>query len=71
MKVSIAAERCIGAGNCVEVASRVFTQSDKDGIAVVLKEDVPPEDQDAVEQAADICPVGAILRSRAQAAAGA
>jgi ferredoxin len=71
VKVSIAAERCIGAGNCVEVAPRVFTQSDKDGIAVVLQEDVPTEEQEAVEQAVDICPVGAVLLARAAAAQGA
>jgi ferredoxin len=70
MKASIAAERCIGAGNCVEVAPRVFTQSDRDGIAVVLQEDVSPEQQSAVEQAADICPVGAILLSRANGSSG-
>lgn len=69
MKAEIAAERCIGAGTCVTTVPTVFTQSEQDGIAVVLKDPVPPESEEDVERAADLCPVQAILLSRNAAAA--
>lgn len=46
------------------MAPELFAQSDRDGIAVVLQDEVPVSDIANVEEAADICPVGAILLAR-------
>ena len=53
-------ERCMGAGNCAEVAPKYFDQSDTDGTVVVRQAAVDPDDRVLVEQAIDICPVGAL-----------
>jgi ferredoxin len=63
MRIGVASERCIGAGNCVDVAPKYFDQSDAVGIVEVLVDEVDPEDEDKVAEAADICPVAAILLS--------
>ena len=54
-------ERCIGAGNCAEVAPSYFDQDEFDGTVRLLRIAVAPGDEDAVAAAADICPVSAIL----------
>ncbi len=61
MKIEVATERCIGAGNCVEVAAKYFAQGEDDGLVIVLQHDVDPGDEDTVNRAIDICPVAAIL----------
>jgi len=63
MHIEVAHERCIGAGNCVEIAPRYFTQGENDGLVQVLVDSIDTPDTGAVERAADICPVGAILLS--------
>lgn len=63
MRIAVAAERCIGSGNCVDVASRYFDQSDLDGVVEILADEVAAADEAAVAEAADICPVSAILLS--------
>jgi ferredoxin len=63
MHISVAEERCIGAGNCVEVAPRYFEQRDSDGIVMVLESEVDGADEAVVNEVADICPVQAILLS--------
>ena len=68
MRIEVLAERCIGSGNCVELAPRYFDQSDVDGIVEVLAENVEPGDEAAVTKAADICPVAAILLGAGRAA---
>jgi ferredoxin len=68
VKAEIAVERCIGAGTCTTVASSVFTQSEVDGVAVVLQDPVPEAEETDVERAADLCPVQAILLHRQRAA---
>jgi ferredoxin len=52
---------CIGGGMCVMAAPRVFDQSEDEGLVVVLDEHPPPEEHDAVREAARLCPSGAIL----------
>ncbi len=59
--IDILHERCIGAGNCAEVSPKYFDQSDTDGTVVQLREQVDDGDEFSVQQAADVCPVGAIL----------
>jgi ferredoxin len=53
-------ERCIGAGNCTDVARKYFDQSEEDGTVMLLRPAVDPSDEDVVAQAVDVCPVGAL-----------
>jgi ferredoxin len=63
MKIEVITERCIGAGNCVEVAPAYFAQGESDGIVILLNDDVAQADEEIVLRAIDICPVAAILQS--------
>lgn len=58
--IEVYEERCIGAGNCVEVAAGYFAQKDSDGTVRTLRTAVEPGDEPLVERAISICPVGAI-----------
>ena len=58
MKVRIE-DTCTACGLCVETCPEVFEMGAD--IAQVIDEDVPPEFEDAVQQAADECPVEAII----------
>ncbi len=58
MKVGIE-DTCTACGLCVDTCPEVFRMgSDK---AEVISPNVPPEFEDAVQQAADECPVEAII----------
>ncbi|MEV4318686.1 (4Fe-4S)-binding protein [Actinocrispum sp. NPDC049592] len=50
---------CVGAGMCVLTAPEVFDQDD-DGIVTVLQPEPGADEQDAVRQAATLCPSGAV-----------
>ena len=65
--ISVLRERCMGAGNCAEVAPDYFDQDDLDGTVVLLRPEVGQGDEDEVARAADICPVAAILLKSAAA----
>ena len=58
MKVKIE-DTCTACGLCVETCPEVFEMGPD--IAQVVDEDIPPEFEDAVQQAADECPVEAII----------
>ena len=58
MKVRID-DSCTACGICVETCPEVFQMSDE--IAEVITEQVPPQFEDAVHQAADECPVESIV----------
>jgi ferredoxin len=58
MRVSVDGERCVGSGQCVDVAPQVFRQS-KDGVSSVI-EQPSAEHKAAVREAWDTCPVMAI-----------
>ena len=58
MKVSIE-DTCTACGLCADTCPDVFEMGDD--IAEVVVEQVPPEFEDAVLQAADECPVEAII----------
>jgi ferredoxin len=58
MKVKIDRELCIGVGNCVTVAPRVF-RLDKENKAIIL--DASAADEDMLMKAAESCPVNAII----------
>ncbi len=58
MKVRIE-DSCTACGLCVDTCPEVFTMGDN--MAEVLVDVVPAEQEDAVQQAADECPVEAII----------
>jgi ferredoxin len=52
-------DTCTACEQCVETCPEVFQMGDQ--IAEVIVDEVPPEHEDAVQQAADECPVEAII----------
>jgi ferredoxin len=58
-KVHVDEDLCIGAGQCVLVAPRIFDQ-DEQGLVVLLDATPPPELHDAARKAAKLCPARAI-----------
>jgi ferredoxin len=58
MKVRID-DSCTACGLCVETCPEVFRMGDT--IAEVITAEVPPQFEDAVQQAADECPVESIV----------
>ena len=58
MKATVS-EDCIGCGLCESTCDAVFSIGDE-GTAVAIEEDIPEEVEDAAQEAADNCPVGAI-----------
>jgi ferredoxin len=59
-KAVVKKDVCIGCGLCTSIASEVFGFAD-DGLAEnILGGDVPAGSEDAVQESADSCPVGAI-----------
>ncbi|WP_141004203.1 ferredoxin [Nocardioides humi] len=59
-RITVVPDRCIGAGNCVDVAPGHFAQDAATGLVVQLREEVVPEELGAVQMAVDVCPVMAI-----------
>ena len=59
MKVRVDTDLCAGFGICVGICPEVFALHD-DGYATVLVDEVPPELEDPVQQAASQCPTQAI-----------
>ncbi|HIE28868.1 TPA: ferredoxin [Candidatus Poribacteria bacterium] len=61
MKVSVDEDLCTACGLCVDTCPEVFDLGDDDDVAQV-KVDVVPEDlEELCEQAAEECPVEAIV----------
>ena len=58
MKVKVEEELCTGCGLCADNCSEVFELTDD--VAQVIIDEVPPEHEDCVKDAADDCPVEAI-----------
>lgn len=59
MRITADQERCIGAGMCVFAAPRVFDHDD-DGRVVVMEAEPPFGSLQAVREAVDLCPSGAL-----------
>ena len=59
MKVRVDPDLCTGCGVCIELCPEVFELQDDVSVATVSE--VPAEHEDAVREAADACPVEAIL----------
>ncbi len=52
-------DTCTACGLCVDTCPEVFDMGDE--IATVIVDEVPDEHEEAVQQAADECPVEAII----------
>ncbi|MFH9044116.1 ferredoxin [Streptomyces sp. NPDC017966] len=60
MRISVDRDLCVGAGQCVLSAEDVFDQDRHDGLVVLRTPDPSPAESDAVRDAVDRCPAGAI-----------
>ena len=60
MQAKVIRERCIGCGTCAGVCPKVFDMDDE-GLAIVIATPVPEEEEISVQEAADGCPVEAIM----------
>ena len=60
MKVRVDADVCVGSGSCVSLCPEVFEMSD-DGVAVAKTAEVPAEHEAACRDAAESCPVEAVI----------
>lgn len=67
MHVDIDQVKCVGAGQCVMAAPGVFDQRDDDGIVVLLTSSPDTDEQNAVREAAVLCPAAAIHVSDSRA----
>ena len=59
MKVKVNNEACIGCGACHQICDKVFDFNDE-GYAYAKTQEINSELTDAVQEAADCCPTGAI-----------
>ncbi|MEU4242630.1 ferredoxin [Actinoplanes sp. NPDC026619] len=60
MRIEFDEPKCVAAGQCAMVAPDVFDQREEDGVAIVLDPAPEPSQQDAVREAAAVCPAAAI-----------
>ncbi|WP_369172880.1 ferredoxin [Streptomyces sp. R28] len=60
MRVRIARDLCVGAGQCERSAPDVFAQDDS-GLSRALTEAPAAEQRPSVREAASLCPVRAVL----------
>ncbi|APU14511.1 MULTISPECIES: ferredoxin [Actinoalloteichus] len=60
MQVEVDKDRCVGAGMCALTCPEVFDQDEEQGRVVLLQAAPDVERQDAVIEAAEVCPSGAI-----------
>jgi len=58
-KVVVDEDLCIGAGQCVLIAPRIFDQDDR-GLVILLDATPPPALHEAARKAAKLCPAKAI-----------
>jgi len=56
MKIIADRSKCVGAGQCVMVARRLFGQSPDDGLVVINVESPDESERDLVELALRSCP---------------
>ena len=61
MKVWVDPQRCQGHTLCSMIAPDSFVLDDIEGHSSAVSEDVPPEQEDVVQEAAESCPEQAIM----------
>lgn len=59
MKVRVDEEACVGDGSCVSICPDIFEMVDD--VAKAKMEDVPESLEPSCREAADVCPVEAII----------
>jgi ferredoxin len=59
-EIKVLTDRCISSGNCIDVAPELFDMDDA-GIVIALADEVGDDGRADAQQAADVCPVQAIL----------
>lgn len=59
MKVKVNLDACIGCGACCAICDTVFEIGD-DGLSEVKKEEIQEDEKQAVRDASESCPTGAI-----------
>ena len=59
MKAMVDKDTCIGCGMCPSICPEVFDMDD-DGKAHAIVDEVPSDNEDGAQEAADSCPVSAI-----------
>ncbi|MER6441385.1 MULTISPECIES: ferredoxin [unclassified Streptomyces] len=60
MDIAIDHDKCMGAGQCVLIAPEVFDQDETDGRALLLIERPGSDHHEAIREAHESCPLGAI-----------
>jgi ferredoxin len=60
ISITVHVDKCISSGNCVDVAPEAFDMDD-DGLVIALVDSVPDDQKATIVQAAQACPVQAIL----------
>lgn len=60
MKVKVNEEACIGCGACCAIADSVFEIGDE-GLSKTKKDEIKEEEKQAVRDASEACPTGAIV----------
>lgn len=59
INVTVDRDACASCGNCAEICPAAF-KLDDEGISTIIPEGVMPENYEAIQEAADACPTGAI-----------
>jgi ferredoxin len=60
LRLEVDTDRCIGSGQCVLTAPRVFDQRDEDGLVALRTARPPAELREDARTAVELCPAGAI-----------
>ena len=60
MRVTVDQDKCVGSGQCVLAAQKVFDQREEDGIVLLLDPEPPADLHQDVREAAIVCPALAI-----------
>lgn len=60
MRIHADRDVCVGAGMCALTAPDVFDQDEADGRVIVLNGTPAQSNQDAVAEAVELCPSGAL-----------
>jgi ferredoxin len=61
VRIVVDGAKCIGAGQCVRAAGKVFAQDDETALVILLDENPPDDQLGAVKNAARLCPARAIV----------